>query len=259
MSINPVSTYVNPKTETPVAQANPVGNEQSRLAFGNILSASLNDSKLSAKIAEKMQVTDIAEMLHLEMLHNSLSLGDLPAERSQLGNNRALNQYLASLAGQEQNQVVDAQPVAEAQQGLPEASAVSSTTPSDKASSLDGIIRKASQRFGVEESLIKAVIKAESNFNPQAVSSAGASGLMQLMPATARGLGVKDSFDPEQNVMGGTRFLKDMLNRYDGNLNAALAAYNWGPGNVDKGGTFLPRETRAYLVKVKEYYAEFAG
>jgi soluble lytic murein transglycosylase-like protein len=83
---------------------------------------------------------------------------------------------------------------------------------------------------------------------------------MQLMPSTARGLGVKDSFNPEQNVMAGTRFLKDMLNRYNGNLDSALAAYNWGPGNVDRKGTSsLPHETREYLAKVKTYYNQYTA
>lgn len=82
---------------------------------------------------------------------------------------------------------------------------------------------------------------------------------MQLMPGTARGLGVTNSFDPEQNIMGGTMFLRDMLNRYGGDVDAALAAYNWGPGNVDRRGGTLPRETRQYLVRVKSYYADFTG
>lgn len=120
--------------------------------------------------------------------------------------------------------------------------------------SLEQLIERASRRYGVEASLIRAVIKAESNFNPRAVSAAGAQGLMQLMPATAKGLGVTNSFDPEQNVMAGTRFLKTLLDRYDGNLDAALAAYNWGPGNLDRSPDRLPRETRDYLARVKQYY-----
>lgn len=124
---------------------------------------------------------------------------------------------------------------------------------------LEQVIDKASRRFGVDRELIRAVIKAESNFNPRAVSHAGAQGLMQLMPATARGLGVTDSFDPEQNVMGGTRFLKSLLDRYNGDLDSALAAYNWGPGNVDRKPDRLPRETREYLVKVRQYYNSYIG
>ncbi|CAH2032023.1 lytic transglycosylase domain-containing protein [Trichlorobacter ammonificans] len=124
---------------------------------------------------------------------------------------------------------------------------------------LDHLIEKASRRYGVEAGLIRAVIKAESNFNPRAVSHAGAQGLMQLMPATARGLGVTDSFDPEQNIMGGTRFLRSLLDRYNGDVDSALAAYNWGPGNVDRKPDRLPRETREYLVKVKQYYTGFTA
>jgi soluble lytic murein transglycosylase-like protein len=127
---------------------------------------------------------------------------------------------------------------------------------SEPPQSLQQIISSAAKRYGVDENLIKSVIKVESNYNPNAVSHAGAQGLMQLMPATARGLGVTDPFDPQQNVLAGTRFLRDMLRRYDGNLDAALAAYNWGPGNVDRKGMALPRETRDYLSKVKANYQQ---
>jgi soluble lytic murein transglycosylase-like protein len=79
------------------------------------------------------------------------------------------------------------------------------------------------------------------------------------MPGTARALGVTDSLDPEQNVMGGTRFLRDLLKRYNGNLDSALAAYNWGPGNVDRKPEHLPRETRDYLVRVKQIYNSYSA
>ncbi|MBI5014271.1 MAG: transglycosylase SLT domain-containing protein [Deltaproteobacteria bacterium] len=123
---------------------------------------------------------------------------------------------------------------------------------------LDGIVARAAGTYGLDPALIRAVIQAESGGNVRAISPAGAQGLMQLMPETARALGVVDPFDPEQNVLAGSRFLKSLLDRYDGNLESALAAYNAGPGRVDRGGT-LPRETREYVGRVKRGYREFVG
>lgn len=119
------------------------------------------------------------------------------------------------------------------------------------------IISEISAKHGVNEKLVRALIKQESGFNPTVVSKAGAMGLMQLMPQTAKGLGVVDAKDPVQNVDGGVRYLKSMMKKYNGNVILALAAYNAGPGAVDKYGGVPPyKETQNY---VKNILANYLG
>ncbi|MFV0343021.1 MAG: lytic transglycosylase domain-containing protein [Anaerocolumna sp.] len=122
---------------------------------------------------------------------------------------------------------------------------------------LDQIFLKASEKYDVPVNLLKAIGKAESNFDTDVVSRSGAQGVMQLMPATAKYLGVTDAFDPEQNIMGGAKYIKELLDKYDGNTSLALAAYNAGMGNVSKYGGIPPfEETQNYVKKVTAYMNE---
>ena len=123
---------------------------------------------------------------------------------------------------------------------------------------IDKNIADASKKYDLEAALIKAVMKQESAFNPNALSKAGARGLMQLMPGTAKILGVEDIWDIRQNIDGGAMYLRDMLYAYDSNLELALAAYNAGPGNVEKYGGVPPfNETKDFIKKVMQYYNEY--
>lgn len=124
----------------------------------------------------------------------------------------------------------------------------------EASSGLDAIFSTMSRRYGVPENLLKAVAKAESNFDKDAVSSCGAMGIMQLMPSTASSLGVRDAFDPEQNIMGGAKLLSQLLSQYGGDTKLALAAYNAGSGNVEKYGGVPPfAETQNYVNRVMGY------
>ncbi len=122
----------------------------------------------------------------------------------------------------------------------------------------DQIITEAAERHGVSFSLLKAMIKIESDFNPRAISTAGAMGLMQIMPENIKRLKIKDPFDPRENIMGGTRYLKQMIDRFKGKLPLALAAYNAGPNTVERYQRIPPfTETENYVEAVMKYYSIF--
>jgi soluble lytic murein transglycosylase-like protein len=129
-----------------------------------------------------------------------------------------------------------------------------------RASEFDALFEETAQKYGLNPALLKAVAQSESNFSTLAVSKAGAKGLMQLTDATARQLGVQNVFDPAQNVDGGARYLKQMLQRFNGDTSLALAAYNAGPGAVEKWGGLPPySETQAYVPRVLDLSNQYNG
>lgn len=130
----------------------------------------------------------------------------------------------------------------------PTAAAPSTNVPAHIVSLID----RAASRYRLDPSLITSVIAQESSFDPQAVSPAGAQGLMQLMPETAHALKVADPFDPAQNIDGGSRYLAGLIKRYHGDVRLALAAYNWGVGNLEQQPAKLPAETRHYVASIMQ-------
>lgn len=129
------------------------------------------------------------------------------------------------------------------------------TSGKKQTATLDDLFNKAAKKYNVDVNLLKAIAKQESNFQADAVSKAGAQGIMQLMPATAKAMGVKNAMDPEQNIMGGAKLISQLLKKYNGDVKLALAGYNAGIGNVAKYNGIPPfKETQNYIKKVMNYY-----
>ncbi len=214
--------------------------ENSGKLFENILDGTANHLK-TIENSQKQSIAQI-KLAQLHMLQGLFSIGD-ESDSKDISAGFSGNDALGWL-GLQKSQIIDKYYASQQVSLLKPVYA--------EGDKIGPLIDQVAAKTSLAPELIHSVVATESAYNPTAVSGAGAQGLMQLMPETAQELGVEDSFDPLQNLLGGSRYLKQLLDKYGGDLDHALAAYNWGQGNVDRYGLEkMPEETRNYLTKIK--------
>ncbi len=214
--------------------------DKNNLIFNQVLDSAVNSMKNIENTYFK--AVDIAQLAQLQLLQGLFSIDEEQTGDSFFTDVQKFD-LLPKIASQ-QSQILDK--YYSVQQPL-----LIASEPKGRGE-IEKMIDQVAKKVNLAPELIHSVVSAESAYDPAAVSQVGAQGLMQLMPETADELGVQDSFDPMQNLLGGSRYLKQLMVKYAGDLDSALAAYNWGQGNVDrKGLEQMPQETRNYLAKVK--------
>jgi len=239
---NPLASIIQPRDRRP-GQINPDQNAEEALAFTAFLDLSLQNNP--GRRPEQSSLGGIRLQSLIELVELQMQRALLKAFHTTDQDELVSPLSTMPLTGMDALAIpMDASKI---EQIRPQSD--NKTTTSD----FNAYIDQASRTYGVDKDLIRSVIRAESDFDPQATSSKGAMGLMQLMPDTARDLGVKDAYDPEENIMAGTRYLKSLLDRYEGDVTRALAAYNWGMGNVERYPERMPQETREYIARITQY------
>ena len=246
MSIDPINAYGHSPVGRSAMTTGSVSRQQGQ-SFEKLLKAA-EATFLSAQELAR-EATEMVKMARLQMLQGLFDFEDSSADNSLLA-------QLETSGHQFELPQAESQMFDNLYANLPDLQASLLKPAPTSRGEIEQMIDRVAKHVSLAPELIRSVVNAESDFTPDAVSPAGAQGLMQLMPETAQELGVKDSFNPLENLLGGSRYLKQLLDKYDGDLDQALAAYNWGQGNVDrKGLANMPQETRDYVLKVKGQWA----